>query len=262
MRTPILALIVVGICTAAAAHDRDQQPADLLKQARAEQRALAKQSHVSAADVGDADSFGRNVHYIGVTATGTISVDVDCTPDPSAPPGADDRCVVAPAPPAVNTIVARDVGRMKLPARTANSILCQAVTLQPFWHFNNPTATPGDALFQYRFGFTIDNDLLKDPDLIDPTTGNPFGGSLEISFGNIIDGQTLQPGDQATKRTVNARFCIGGISKEFLAGNFGLTAEQADDFFKKPITVHLNITLVTRFVDVAFVSFGLRLFGD
>jgi len=72
MRTPILALIVVGICTAAAAHDRDQQPADLLKQARAEQRALAKQSHVSAADVGDADSFGRNVHYIGVTATGTI----------------------------------------------------------------------------------------------------------------------------------------------------------------------------------------------
>jgi len=41
-----------------------------------------------------------------------------------------------------------------------------------------------------------------------------------------------------------------------------LTAEQADDFFKKPITVHLNITLVTRFVDVAFVSFGLRLFGD
>ena len=240
MRTSILALIVVGICTAAAAQDRDQQAADLFRQAIAEQRALARQSQVSASDVGDADSFGRNVHFIGVAQTGTVAVQEDCTPDPGAPPGPDDRCVVALAPPAITTVVARDVGRMRLPANAANSILCQAVTLQPFWHFNNPTATPGDALFQYRFGFTIDNNVLDDPNLIDPTTGNPFGGSLEIPFGNIVDLQTLQPGNQATKRTVNARFCIGGISKGSLTGVFGLTAEQADDFFKKPIREHLR----------------------
>jgi len=48
---------------------------------------------------------------------------------------------------------------------------------------------------------------------------------------------SLQPGDHSTRRNVDARFCIGGISKAFLIGNFGLTAEQADDFFKKPITV-------------------------
>ncbi len=48
---------------------------------------------------------------------------------------------------------------------------------------------------------------------------------------------SLQPGDHATRRNVDARFCIGGISKAFRIGNFGLTAEQADDFFKKPITV-------------------------
>jgi len=41
-----------------------------------------------------------------------------------------------------------------------------------------------------------------------------------------------------------------------------LTAAQADDFFKKPMTVHLSIQLGTRFVDFAFVLFGLRLFGD
>jgi len=73
----------------------------------------------------------------------------------------------------------------------------------------------------------------------------------------------LQPGDQATRRPVSTRGCIGGIiSKAALIETYQLTAAQGDDFFKKPMTVHLSIQLGTRFVDFAFVLFGLRLFGD
>jgi len=44
--------------------------------------------------------------------------------------------------------------------------------------------------------------------------------------------------------------------------DFGLTAAQADEFFKKPITIHLHIQLAAAFVDSALVLYGLRLYGD
>jgi hypothetical protein len=61
----------------------------------------------------------------------------------------------------------------------------------------------------------------------------------------------------------NTRFCIGGlISKQTLIESFGLTAAQADDFFRKPMTLRLNIILSTTFKDPALAFYGLRLFGD
>ena len=42
----------------------------------------------------------------------------------------------------------------------------------------------------------------------------------------------------------------------------GLTPTQADAFFKKPMTLRLNVTLRTAFVDSGVAVFGLRLFGD
>jgi hypothetical protein len=263
-----LAWIVVGICTGAGAAN-DPAAADLMKQARAEQRALAKAAGsgggggVSAADVGDADSFGRNVRFLGVAQTGTVSVQPDCTPDPSFPPGPDDRCFVPGAQPATEVFEARDIGRIKLPARASNSLLCHAVTSLPFWHFSNATPSPGVSSFRYAAFVKIDNEVLNDPALIDPTTGAPFNGSLEVGFTIITDGQTVQPGDQASRRMGFTRGCIAGlINKTALTETFGLTAAQADDFFKKPMTLHLTIQLGTRFVDFASVLYGLRLYGD
>ncbi|PYR18508.1 MAG: hypothetical protein DMF98_25600 [Acidobacteria bacterium] len=254
-------MIVAGICTAAAADDRKKQSEDLLKQARAEQRALAQQiAGVSAADVGDPDSFGRNVHFIGVAQTGLVTVTVPggCpTPDPNFP---DDRCVEA-TPTA--SIDATDIGRIRLPAKASNSLLCHSLTSLPFWEFSNQTASPVTASFQYVAGVTIENEVLNDPTLIDPNTGLPFNGSLEVALGLITDRQTLQPGDRVTRRHSNTRSCIGGlVSKLALTEGFGLTAAQADAFFKKPMTLRLNISLRTAFVDNTFVLFGLRLFGD
>jgi hypothetical protein len=260
MRTAILALIA-GICTAAVADDRKAQSEDMLKQARAEKRALAKQmAGPTQADVGDPDSFGRNVHFLGVAQTGLVTVTVPGGCPPADPNFPDDRCVEA-NPNAV--IDARDIGRIRLPAKASNSILCHSITTLPLWEFNNTTAGPVTASFRYVAGVTIENEVLNDPALIDPNTGLPFNGSLEVAFGLITDSQTLQPGDRVSRRQSNTRFCIGGlVSKLALTQGFGLTDAQAEAFFNKPMTLRLNISLRTQFVDNAFVLFGLRLLGD
>lgn len=266
MRASFLALMAAGICAAAeAAGNGKEQSPDLLNQARAEQRALAKAAAgtVSAADVGDADSFGRSVRFIGVAQSGLVDFEVDCTPSPDFPPGPDDRCVVIAAPPATTSIEARDIGRIKLPAKASNSVLCHSVTSTPSVHFNNTLGTRALASLRYSYGFTIDNEVLNDPTLIDPNTGLPLAGSLEVPFGGITDQQTLQPGDQATRRSTTTRMCIGGlVNKSALIDTYGLTPAQADDFFKKPMTIHLNLTLQTRLADQAFAFFGVRLYGD
>jgi hypothetical protein len=267
MKTWMSAFAFAVLCAAAAvaaSNDRKEQSADLIGQARSETRAAARAAAgVSAADVGDADSFGRNVHYIGVAQSGTVSFQTDCTPDPSSPPGPDDRCVVVVDPTVTTTFTARDIGRINLPAKASNSLLCHSVTSLPFWQFNNSSGVQQNGVFRYTVGFTIDNAVLNDPALTDPTTGLPLAGHLEVNLGNIVDAQTLEAGATAFRRPVTTRFCIGGIvSRQGLIGTYGLSAAQADQFFKTPMTIHLNMTLGSRWVDDAAVTYGLRLFGD
>ena len=117
--------------------------------------------------------------------------------------------------------------------------------------------------FQYGAGFTIENSVLNDPSLIDPTTGAPLGGKLEVEFGLTFEMHTMPLGTQEFKDHADTRFCLGGlINKAVLIGTYGLTAAQADDFFKKPMTIRLNMALHTQLVDEASVIYGLRLFGD
>jgi len=235
MRLSILAGIFVGSSIAAAAHAAGP----------------------AAADVGDADSFGRNMHFLGTAQTGTITV----TSDPSFP---DDHCLLtAPAP--ANTVgIFNDIGRMRLPAKATNSVLCQAVTPFFFWFASNPLSAPASTTFSAGASFTIENPLLDDPSLIDPTTGLPFGGKLDVALTNMTgDTHTLQPGDAETRRHVSTKFCVAGlVSKSSLVGTYGLSAAQADDFFRKPMTVRLNLTLRSRLVDDASLFYGVRLFGD
>jgi hypothetical protein len=255
-------MTIAAICTAARAKDFVEQSTDMRRQTKAEQRAAAAEgSLVSPADVGDVDSFGRNVHFLGVAFTGFIQLQRDCsTPSFSGP---DDRCFVPNPPSTLTVLEIRDVGRMRLPAKASNSLLCHSITSQPLWHFTNTTADAGNAQFRYLVFVTIENEVLNDPNLIDPTTGQPFGGALEQGFSMITDSQTLHPGDQATRRNISTRSCQGGlISKAGLIDSFGLTPAQADEFFKKPMTIRLHMLLLTQFVDLSTVLYGLRLYGD
>lgn len=249
---------------------RENSP-DLVSPSAAGQQAQAKQAGpitttLTVADVGDVDSFGRAVKYIGVTQTGVVNLLPDCTPAPGDPPlGPDDRCVTLVPEPGITNFAFNDLGRINLPAKATNSLLCHALTSFPFWHFNNTSGAPAPAA-QFRFGasFTVENALLSDPSLIDPTTGLPFNGSLLVSFSSLLqDGRFLDVGEQATQRQITTRDCLAGtLSKRSLMETYGLTSAQADNFFKNPMTIRFNLNGSASFVDQAQVFYGVRYYGD
>jgi len=211
------------------------------------------------ADVGDADSFGRNVTYLGLAQTLPVSLLPDCTgTDP-----AQERCFVQNAAPASTAFNESNLATMNLPAKATKSLMCFALT--PFIDINwsNATATPQTARFTATAVITIDNDVLADPALIDPNTSLPFGGSVTLSLSTWRHFKTIQPGDIEIESSTQSRNCIAGlISKRSLVENYGLTDTQATNFFKRPMTLHFGARGNVSMSDSTSYFYGVRLYGD
>jgi hypothetical protein len=66
-----------------------------------------------------------------------------------------------------------------------------------------------------------------------------------------------------SERTRDSAVCIAGfLSKRALVGTYGLTEAQAKEFFRKPITVRMNISGNAQYVGNASLMFGFRIVGD
>lgn len=236
------------------------------------QRALAA-SHASAApkiaaraagpapeDVYDVDSFKRSVTYLGL-ASAFINLSDTCPIDPANP---DELCqVIAPAP-AFTAFNFPDAARIVLPAKSTHSILCYWFSPVINVGYANFGSTPAYGRLRYNPTLTIENPVLDDPSLIDPTTGAPFGGKLLTSMSSSESFQeSLEPGVTLTERSRDSAVCIAGfISHKALVRNYGLTPAQADDFFASPTTVRLNVSGSVQHVSNASMIFGLRVMGD
>src|SRR5690348_9870020 len=69
-------------------------------------------------DVGDADSFGRNVTYLGLAQTLSVAVVDDCsTSDPTL-----ERCIVANPAPAPTAFDEANLATINLPAKATKSL--------------------------------------------------------------------------------------------------------------------------------------------
>jgi hypothetical protein len=263
--------IALATITAGAAPARStvtEQSLDLLrpKQLRAPRSSeslLLSASATSAAptvtDVGDADSFGRYVKYIGLAQTQAVVIQSDCSgSDPTL-----ERCIVANAAPALTTFNETGLATINLPAQATKSLIC--FTLTPFisLSWTNNLSVPATARFNAAASITIDNEILADPALIDPTTGLPFGGSLTLSLSTWNDSHSIQPGEFENKSFQQTRACIAGIvGKRALVENFGLSATQATDFFKKPMTLHFGSRGAVGMSELTNYFYGIRLYGD
>jgi hypothetical protein len=222
----------------------------------------AKASAPTVEDVYDVDSFRREVVFLGLTSAFVTLEDACPPPDPAFP---DQFCTnINPAPGAPTTFTYNDMARIKLPGKSANSLLCYWFSPLITTTYSNPTAGRVTALFRYTPTLTVTNPVLDDPALIDPTTGAPFGGQLLTSMSSSEIFQVpLEPGVTFTERTRDSTVCMAGlISKRALIDNYGLTEAQATEFFKKPTTVSLNVTGSARYVAFAGLTMGLRIVGD
>ncbi|KFN41198.1 hypothetical protein [Arenimonas oryziterrae] len=213
--------------------------------------------------VGDADSFGRVVHWIGVVSTGSVLLTSDCTPDPDFPLGVDDRCLVVNPDAVVTSFDYPDLGRITLPANSSNSMLCHWATPIMTYTFNNPTGVRQNARFLVRGKFRIESPVLNNPALIDPTTELPFNGGFDVLLPTYRDYRSIEPGQNATHTIQYSRDCISGlVSKRSLIETYGLTPAQANNFFNRKITIRAGLTGQTNMVSNASIIFGTRFQGD
>src|SRR5262245_40660197 len=181
-------------------------------------------------DVGDADSFGRNVVYLGLAQTLPVVLAPDCTgSDPTL-----ERCIVLAAAPATTTFDEADLAQINLPAKATKSLVCFTFTPFMTFDFNNTTAGNLFGLFTASASIIIENSVLDDPTLIDPTTGLPFGGQLTVGLGTYREARTIEPGEIDSKRLSMSRDCIAGlVGKRALMETYGLSEALTKEFFKK-----------------------------
>ena len=240
-------------------------PQALKKAARPDVAPLLSPSLVTAAaaptveQVGDADSFGKNVIYLGLAQTLPVVVLPDCTgSDPTF-----ERCLVANPAPAPTSFNESGLASIELPAKASKSLLCFTVTPLVQINWQNTLAAPALARFSANAVITIDNDVLDDPTLIDPSTGLPFGGVLTLGLSTFNTAHTLQPGEVDNKTLFLSRACIAGIvSKRALVESYGLSDAQAKEFFKKPMTLTFGSRGTVALAEFAQYFYGFRLYGD
>lgn len=225
-------------------------------------RLAAQTAREKALDVGDPDSYGRDVRWLGVMSQGAIALG-ECTPVEGEPP---DPFCIQTDPSSTSTQFAefRDVARITLPARSMNSLLC---------HWLSPTMT---ATFANYSGvddrvarmvvlpsLTIENAVFNDPGLVDPDTGLPLDGKVELFINSSRMATLLDDGERLPQQLNSSRTCIGGfVTRQTLPIFYGLSEEQTAEFFRTPTTVRLNLQVFADHVQNGFLTYGVRFVGD
>jgi hypothetical protein len=214
---------------------------------------------VTPEDVGDADSFGKNVTYIGTAQSIGVTLADDCTgTDPLV-----ERCTVQNAAPAITTVIENDLAVINLPKNATKTLMCFTLTPSIFVDWGNFTGAQQIARFNANALINIENPVLEDPALIDPATGLPFNGVLEIALSTWSHVQSMPNNATETERSMQTRSCIAGIiSRRVLVDEYGLTDNQAKEFFKKAMTVRFGARVTASMSQFTNYFYGVRLYGD
>lgn len=208
------------------------------------------------ADVGDGDSFGRSVNFLGYAQTNGISVWDDCT-------GQIEGTCVVPDPQSHYGFIVKigDEAVIHLPARAARSLLCFTINPIAFATFNNQTETQQQASFNMGARWRIESEVLNDPALINPNTGLPYNGVIEGAASIAGESFTLEPHAGRTISIFYPRTCNSGhLSRRGLI-DMGLTETQAREVFRKPITLRFGAGMSVGWGNAA-MNPGIRIYGD
>ena len=232
----------------------------IARAAKAEKAGGIAPAALTIEEVGDPDTFGKPVKWLGLVSI-NMSLTDDCSPVVGEP--ALENCIeLAPAP-APTPINAPDLASITLPGRSTESMICHWQTPIVSYSLANFTGSPGQYAFRLAPTYRFESDVLDDPALVNPATGLPFGGSLSLSLPALNRFGTLQDGDFEVEYEAGTRTCIGGVlSQRSLVQQWGLTPAQARRFFRRPITIVMGLSGNARLVDGANINFGTRFVGD
>ena len=161
-----------------------------------------------------------------------------------------------------------DLDTIVLPGNSASarSLLCQIVSPNIFYTVRRSSSQQSSQAHVYAAATVrVESAVLADPSLINPLTGQPFGGFLvETLPGEHVREWFLRPlQDDAVRDQDRSRFCTGGsISKARLMDPYGLTAAQATAFFASDITLRLGIRGSAQLLHVGHFQFNVRILSD
>ncbi len=241
----------------------DEGTVDLLRAAREEFRGTAGEAAVTEDQVGDADSFGRDKIYLGVSQTTPVVVQADCT---GSPP--EEVCIEHLPAPATTSVDEFDLGMIELPDRASNSLLCFTFTQFSTWLWGNTTGSTQTGSMGLLLTVQIENDVLNG---LTNSDGFPFNGSLFLDNtgapfpeGILVSTRqnTLPDGAFEIQRERTTRSCTGGLVSARSLRAEGLTDAQIKDFFKEPMTVRFGVRGTVRMTEVAIFFGGIRIYGD
>lgn len=210
-------------------------------------------------EVGDADSFGRPMKWLGVA-----QADVILTEDCSLPEFQGRNCAQTLPAPAQTTFAFQDVDSITLPGNAAHSLLCHWFSPMLMLGYENPGAQPAVARLRYSPRLRIQSEVLDDPALLDPTTGRPFDGSLLTPISSHEQmATTLLAHEERFEVLRDSNTCMAGfLTRRQLVETYGLTEAQARSVFGHPMTISIQIEGAASYVGEASLVFGLRILGD
>jgi hypothetical protein len=220
----------------------------------------------SAADVGDAESFGHGALYMGATS-GFITLAPSCTPAPApVPPFTvnNSQCFnITPGSAVPATFDAQDICRINLPKKATRTIIYPALNFFIHYQLNNTTGTfQPQGLFAFNANVSIESDALLDPSIIDPSTGLPANGKLVSQFSYAYrDDRSMENNARQRQRMTLVRVGNTGITKAQLVG-LGLSQAVVDNLFNSAMTIRMSVQGNTRLLDDASITANMRLFGD
>lgn len=210
--------------------------------------------------VGDGDTFGRNANYLGMMS-GQVVLSPVC---PRANPYPGEKCQLITTNNGQTRFDFQNIAEMRLPAAATNALLCQWLTPLISVNYRNGTSVRAAGTLYYAPTATIINPVLDDPALINPLTGQPFAGKLNTGLSSHERlSMPLEPAFAISEHTRKSSVCIAGmLSRSRLIQVYGLSEAQADRFLASPMTVQLNVSGFSQYVDIAVLNLNMRLMGD
>jgi len=222
----------------------------------------------TAADVGDAETFGHSALYMGATSGFETLVPAGTcpapTPTPSPAPNGDSFCDELNAAPASTDFTHGNICRINLPKKASRNVIYPVLNIFLNYQLQNSTGVDQpQGLVTFTAGIAIVSDALTGPDCTDPSTGLSCGGRLTSLFNYTYrDDRTMKDGDRQRLREVLVRAGNTGLTRQQFRDSFDLTAATVDALFAGPMTVELDLHGSAKLVTDASITCNMRLFGD
>lgn len=216
--------------------------------------------------VGDADSFGRPLKWLGIhfmrAAFQGSCPRANAQPDEVCQPIAD---VNAPT-----SFTLWSNTSIELPPQAAQSLICQWVSPVQSVTFQNSTGLRRYGIFRTTPMVAIFSDVLNDTS--STTTITPIGSAppwsggkwvMQMASHNNNMTRPLESGVLYNESSRNSQICLSGIlSRRALIEGYGMSEAMADELFRQPMRLQFGVTGLAQNVQSAYLTMGTRVVGD